>query len=96
MSEPKITEIVREKYARAALRVTSGDGGCCGTASPGRAGDAVSGSLYESQETAGLPGLPKARLEPSRIVALLVEAVFVMLAVRRLAIQPSSSRAPTI
>jgi len=55
MSEPKITEIVREKYARAALRVTSGDGGCCGTASPGRAGDAVSGSLYESQETAGLP-----------------------------------------
>ena len=33
MSEPNITEIVRDKYAKAALRVTSGEGGCCGTAS---------------------------------------------------------------
>ena len=40
--------------------------------------------LYVAQETVGLPGLPKAWLEPSRVVALLVEAMFVILAVRRL------------
>ncbi len=40
--------------------------------------------LYLAQETVGLPGLPKAWLEPSRIVALLVEALFVILAWRQL------------
>lgn len=36
--------------------------------------------LYLAQETVGLPGLPKNWLEPSRIVALIVEAFFVALA----------------
>lgn len=34
--------------------------------------------LYLAQETVGLPGLPKMWLEPSRIVALVVEGLFVI------------------
>jgi uncharacterized membrane protein YhdT len=40
----------------------------------------VSVLLYLAQETVGLPGLPKMWLEPSRIVALLVEGLFILLA----------------
>jgi hypothetical protein len=36
--------------------------------------------LYLAQETVGLPRLPKNWLEPSRIVALIVEALFLVLA----------------
>lgn len=36
--------------------------------------------LYVAQETVGLPGLPKMWLEPSRILSLTVEALFVVLA----------------
>jgi SAM-dependent methyltransferase len=55
MSEPNITEIVRDKYAKAALRVVSGEGGCCGTASTGSGCDPVTGNLYEAEETTALP-----------------------------------------
>jgi SAM-dependent methyltransferase len=55
MSEPNITEKVREKYAQAALRVTSGEGGCCGTASTRSGCDPVTGNLYAAEETAALP-----------------------------------------
>src|SRR5579859_4076606 len=37
-------------------------------------------TLYLAQETVGLPGLPKVWLEPSRIVSLVVEALFVHVA----------------
>jgi hypothetical protein len=40
----------------------------------------VSVLLYLAQESVGLPGLPKMWLEPSRIVALFVEGLFVLLA----------------
>jgi uncharacterized membrane protein YhdT len=36
--------------------------------------------LYVAQETVGLPGLPKVWWEPSRIVSLIAEALFVALA----------------
>ena len=39
----------------------------------------VSFVLYLAQETVGLPGLPKMWWEPSRIVSLIVEALFVVL-----------------
>ena len=55
MSEPNITEIVRDKYAKAALRVTSGEGGCCGTASSRSGCDPVTGNLYATEETTALP-----------------------------------------
>ncbi len=38
--------------------------------------------LYLAQETVGLPGLPRNWLEPSRILSLIVEIIFVILAVR--------------
>ncbi len=40
----------------------------------------VSIVLYVAQETIGLPGLPKNWLEPSRIVSLVIEIWFVVLA----------------
>jgi SAM-dependent methyltransferase len=55
MSERNITEIVRDKYAKAALRVISGEGGCCGTASSRSGCDPVTGNLYAAEETTALP-----------------------------------------
>ena len=55
MSEPNITEIVRDKYAKAALRVTSGEGGCCSTATPRSGCDPVTSDLYAADQTAALP-----------------------------------------
>ena len=46
----------------------------------GAAVAAISVALYLVQETVGLPGLQKTRLEPSRLVALIVEGVFLLLA----------------
>lgn len=40
--------------------------------------------LYLAQQTLGLPGLPKDWTEPSRIVSLIVEALFIVLAIRQL------------
>jgi hypothetical protein len=41
---------------------------------------AISCLLYLAQETVGLPGLPRMWWEPSRIVSLMVEGLFVVLA----------------
>jgi hypothetical protein len=40
----------------------------------------VSVGLYVAQETVGLPGLPQNWWEPSRILSLVIEALFVVLA----------------
>jgi hypothetical protein len=55
---------------------------------PGLAVVGLSILLYLLQETVGLPGLPRAWLEPSRLVSLLVELVFAALAVSQLARRP--------
>ena len=55
MTEPNIVEIVRDKYAKAALRVTSGERGCCGTASSRDGCDPVTSNLYAMEETTALP-----------------------------------------
>jgi SAM-dependent methyltransferase len=55
MSDPNITEIVRDKYARAALRVTGGEGGCCGTASTRSDCDPVTANLYAPEQTTAVP-----------------------------------------
>ena len=52
MSEPNITEIVRDKYAKAALRVTGGEGGCCGSVSSRSGCDPVTGNLYAAEDGA--------------------------------------------
>jgi SAM-dependent methyltransferase len=57
MSEPDIKQIVRDKYGKAALRVTS-DGGaaCCGSAASSRGEcDPIVSRIYDASETAGLP-----------------------------------------
>jgi arsenite methyltransferase len=55
MNDPSITEIVRDKYAQAALRVVTGERGCCGSASSRSACDPVTGNLYAAEETTALP-----------------------------------------
>jgi len=46
MSEPNITEVVKEKYGQAALRVTSSGGSCC---------DPITGNLYDEAQKGDLP-----------------------------------------
>src|SRR5213595_2762772 len=55
MADETLKGIVKEKYGRAALRVTSGGGSCCG-ARPSRGEcDPITSNLYATGETAGLP-----------------------------------------
>ena len=55
MSDQEIKRSVKEKYGRAALRVTSGDSSCCGTATSRGKDDPITSNLYEVDETVGLP-----------------------------------------
>ena len=56
MSEIGIKEIVRERYAEAARRATSGGSSCCGGASAiAGAKDPITSNLYETSQTLGLP-----------------------------------------
>jgi 2-polyprenyl-3-methyl-5-hydroxy-6-metoxy-1,4-benzoquinol methylase len=57
MSTENITEIVKEKYGQAALRVAGGGGSsCCGAApADSHCADPISGNLYGAEETGQLP-----------------------------------------
>ena len=57
MSTENITEIVKEKYGQAALRVTGGGGSCCCGAAPSdsHCADPISSNLYGAEETGQLP-----------------------------------------
>jgi arsenite methyltransferase len=57
MSTENITEVVKEKYGQAALRVSSGVGNaCCGSApSSSSGGDPITSGLYDSAQTGVLP-----------------------------------------
>jgi arsenite methyltransferase len=58
---PDIKDIVKEKYGQAALRVTSGDAGCCSSSCCGGADlvpgqvDPITVNLYDAAQTSGLP-----------------------------------------
>jgi len=55
MADQDIKQIVKDKYGKAALRVTSGGSSCCG-ASPSRGEcDPITSNLYTKMETDGLP-----------------------------------------
>ena len=55
MSNQDLSQLVKEKYGRAALRITSGDSSCCSTR-PSTAGcDPITSNLYEADDIAGLP-----------------------------------------
>ena len=82
MSTENITEIVKEKYGQAALRVTGGGGSCCCGAAPSdsHCADPITSGLYGADQTGQLPetavlaslgcGNPTAlaRLSPGEIV----------------------------
>jgi SAM-dependent methyltransferase len=57
MSEPDIRQNVKDKYGKAALRVTSGSGSaCCGSAASSRGEcDPITSRNYDASETAALP-----------------------------------------
>src|SRR4029077_7008821 len=49
-----IKQIVKDKYGKAALRVTTGGSSCCGSAS-GREADPITSNIYSESEKACLP-----------------------------------------
>jgi arsenite methyltransferase len=57
MSTENITEVVKEKYGQAALRVMSGAGSACCGASPSSVGcvDPITSNLYSAGQTGELP-----------------------------------------
>ena len=57
MSEPNVKEVVREKYGQAALRVTSGEGGCCGDRASAQEAscDPITSNLYDAAEKGEVP-----------------------------------------
>jgi len=55
MSDQDIVTSVKEKYGQAALRITSGGGGCCDPQSSGTECGSITSNFYAADETAGLP-----------------------------------------
>jgi arsenite methyltransferase len=56
MADQDIKAVVKDKYGKAALRVTSGEGGaCCGSASSRGEADPITANIYGCGETAELP-----------------------------------------
>jgi arsenite methyltransferase len=55
MADQDIKQIVKDKYGKAALRVTSGGSACCSSTSSGEECDPITSNLYASSETAELP-----------------------------------------
>ena len=55
MAEQDIKSIVKDKYAKAALRVTSSSDACCGSASARGECDPITSNIYTESETCSLP-----------------------------------------
>jgi arsenite methyltransferase len=56
MNSPDLKQVVKEKYGQAALRVTSGDGSCCGaTAARGMRCDPITANLYDPSQAEQIP-----------------------------------------
>ena len=54
-TKPDIKQIVKDKYGKAALRVTTGGSSCCGSSSSRGECDPITSKLYSTTETEGLP-----------------------------------------
>src|SRR6202521_2575125 len=50
-----ITEVVKQKYGEAALRVRSGGSSCCGASSGSGCGDPITSNLYDGLEATQIP-----------------------------------------
>ena len=55
MADADIKQVVKDKYGKAALRVTSGGSSCCGSVSSRGECDPITSNLYDGAETGGLP-----------------------------------------
>ena len=55
MADKDIKQIVKDKYGKAALRVSSGESSCCGSSASRGECDPITSNLYERGETAALP-----------------------------------------
>jgi len=55
MDTTDIKKVVKEKYGRAALRVTSGGSSCCGAAPAGKGCDPITSNLYDASQNEQLP-----------------------------------------
>ena len=55
MADQDIKQIVKDKYGKAALRVTTGGSSCCGSSSSRGECDPITSNLYTKTETEGLP-----------------------------------------
>jgi arsenite methyltransferase len=57
MNEPNVKEVVRDKYGQAALRVTSGEGGCCGSRASDKEAccDPITSNLYDVTQKGEIP-----------------------------------------
>jgi SAM-dependent methyltransferase len=57
MSSPDLKDVVKEKYAEAALRVTKGGSSCCGSSSATASGcgDPITSNLYDSSQAGQIP-----------------------------------------
>jgi SAM-dependent methyltransferase len=56
MAEDNIKEVVKEKYAEAALRVTSGGSACCGSTPANKLGcDPITSNLYDASQAGQIP-----------------------------------------
>jgi arsenite methyltransferase len=55
MEVTNVREVVKEKYAQAALRVKSGGSGCCGATASGLGCDPITSNLYDPAQAALLP-----------------------------------------
>jgi arsenite methyltransferase len=55
MADKDIKEMVKDKYGKAALRVTGGDSSCCGSTSSRGECDPITSNLYAEGEIEGLP-----------------------------------------
>ena len=55
MADQDIKQIVKDKYGKAALRVTAGGSSCCGSSSSRGERDPITSKLYSATETEGLP-----------------------------------------
>ncbi|MDP2700950.1 MAG: arsenite methyltransferase [Candidatus Rokubacteria bacterium] len=55
MADQDIKQIVKDKYGKAALRVTTGGSSCCGSSSSRGECDPITSNLYSTTETEGLP-----------------------------------------
>jgi arsenite methyltransferase len=57
MSSPDLKDVVKEKYAEAALRVTKGGSSCCGSSSATASGcgDPITSNLYDASQAGQIP-----------------------------------------